>query len=563
MTSDKATEKKMRGIGKELGTRFVSAAIMALSFAGWAQSADAPDIGRAVDSIFQDWDKTDAPGCAVGVQHEGAQPILRGYGAADLEHNAPISPSTVFEAGSVSKQFTAASILMLAGEGKLALNDDVHKYIPELPDYGERITIDELLSHTSGLRDWGDIEALGGWPRTSRIYTLKDVLDVAARQKHLNYKPGTAYSYTNTGYNLLAIIVERVGTKSLAQFSHERLFEPLRMSHTQWRDDFRRVVKDRAIAYQQKDGVSRQLMPFEDAYGNGGLLTTVGDLLRWNAALTEGELGSFVTTEIQRQTHLDTGHSIAYARGLFVETYQGVREIAHGGATAGYRAWLGRYPDQHLSIAVLCNAGNANAPLLAHKVAALFLPAEPALPPIVPLTMDLATRAGLYVDLRMGMPLRLEERGDALWIVDGPALVALSPTEFRAGTAIFRFQGNDRVTRETGDGDVIEYRRTPVWQPFARDLVPFAGEYKSEEAMASYRVTIKNDTVVIAPEDRLGEELILHPIFADSFEFADDNVAGVLHFSRDSKGTVSGFEMSDPRVRSLAFHRISGSSLIH
>jgi CubicO group peptidase (beta-lactamase class C family) len=559
MSSDKAREIEMRGIGRKIGARIVSAAIIALSFAGWAQSAAAPDIGHAIDSIFQDLDKPNAPGCAVGVQQGDAHPILRGYGSADLEHNAVITPSTVFEAGSVSKQFTAASILMLAAEGKLALNDDAHKYIPELPDYGERITIDELLSHTSGLRDWGDVEALGGWPRTSRIYTLKDVLDVAARQKHLNYKPGTAYSYTNTGFNLLAIIVERVSTKSLAQFSHERLFEPLGMSHTQWRDDFQRVVKDRAIAYQYKDGVYRQLMPFEDAYGNGGLLTTVGDLLRWNAALAQGELGGFVTTEIQRQTHLDTGHLIAYARGLFVETYQGVRQIAHGGATAGYRAWLGRYPDQHLSIAVLCNAGNANAPLLAHKAAAIFLPAEPASPPIVPLAADQATRAGLYIDLRMGMPLRLEVRSGALWMVDGPALVAVSPTEFRAGTTVFRFQGNDGVTRESADGDVLEYRRTPVWQPTSRDLTPFAGGYKSEEAMASYRVTIKNNTVVIAPEDRLGEELILHPLFADSFEFADDNVAGVLHFSRDSNGRVSGFEMSDPRVRALGFQRMSGS----
>jgi CubicO group peptidase (beta-lactamase class C family) len=558
-----ATEIKMRGIGKKLGARLVSAAIIALSFAGWARSAAAPDIGHAVDSIFQDLDKPNTPGCAVGVQQESAQPILRGYGSADLEHNAVITPSTVFEAGSVSKQFTAASILMLAGEGKLALSDDVHKYIPELPDYGERITIDELLSHTSGLRDWGDIEALGGWPRTSRVYTLKDVLDVAARQKHLNYKPGTAYLYINTGYNLLAIIVERVSTKSLAQFSHDRLFEPLRMSHTQWRDDFRRVVNDRAIAYQQKDGVYRQQMPFEDAYGNGGLLTTVGDLLRWNAALAEGELGSFVTTEIQRQTHLDTGHLIAYARGLFVETYQGVREIAHSGATAGYRAWLGRYPEQHLSIAVLCNAGNVNAPMLAHKVAALFLPVEPASPPIAPMTADQAPRAGLYVDLRMGMPLRLEVRGGALWVVDGPTLVALSPTEFRAGTAIFRFHGNGGVTRESAEGDVLEYRRTPVWQPISRDLAPFAGEYKSEEAMASYRVTVKNNTVVIAPEDRPSEEFILRPVFADSFEFGDDNVQGVLHFNRDSKGRVSGFEMSDPRVLKLGFQRISGSSALH
>jgi CubicO group peptidase (beta-lactamase class C family) len=555
----------MRRFGKKLRADVLRAAIMALSIPCRAQSADVFNIGRSVDAIFQDWNKPNEPGCVVGIQQEGSQPLVRGYGSADLEHDVAINPSTVFEAGSVSKQFTAASILMLAEDGKLALADDVRTYIPELPNYGTRITIDELLSHTSGLRDWGEVEALAGWPRTSRVYTLTDVLDIAARQKSLNYPPGTAYSYTNTGFNLLAIIVERVSKKTLAQFSQERLFGPLGMTHTQWRDDFRRVVQDRAVAYEAgKDGY-RQQMPFEDAYGNGGLLTTVADLLRWNDALTAGELGNFVTTELQRQATLDTGHLIAYSRGLFTESYHGVREIAHPGATAGYRAWLGRYPQQHLSIAVLCNASNINPVTLAHKVADLFLPAQaPAPRPIVTLTAEQAARrAGLYVDLRMGLPLRVEVQDDALRVFGGPVLVAESPDELRAGATTFRFSGNNLLTREIADGDVLEYRRTQPWQPISSELLRLAGNYKSDEAMATYHVTVKDDRLAIAPEDRRGEELILHPIFADTFEFSDDSVTGVLHFSRDSKGRVSGFEMSDPRVHALAFRRIAGNSQSH
>jgi CubicO group peptidase (beta-lactamase class C family) len=526
----------MRRFSKKLRADVLRAAIMALSIPCRAQSADVLDIGRSVDAIFQDWNKPNEPGCVVGIQQEGSQPLVRGYGSADLEHDVAINPSTVFEAGSVSKQFTAASILMLAEDGKLA------------------------LAH-----DGGEVEALAGWPRTSRVYTLTDVLDIAARQKSLNYPPGTAYSYTNTGFNLLAIIVERVSKKTLAQFSQERLFEPLGMIHTQWRDDFRRVVQDRAVAYEAgKDGY-RQQMPFEDAYGNGGLLTTVADLLRWNDALTAGELGNFVTTELQRQATLDTGHLIAYSRGLFTESYHGVREIAHPGATAGYRAWLGRYPEQHLSIAVLCNASNINPVTLAHKVADLFLPAQaPAPRPIVRLTAEQAARrAGLYVDLRMGLPLRLEVQDDALRVFGGPVLVAQAPDELRAGTTTFRFSGNNLLTRETADGDVLEYRRTQPWQPISSELLRLAGNYKSDEAMATYHVTVKDDRLAIAPEDRRGEELILHPIFADTFEFSDNSVTGVLHFSRDSKGRVSGFEMSDPRVHALAFRRIAGNSQSH
>jgi CubicO group peptidase (beta-lactamase class C family) len=520
------------------------------------RAADVPDLAPAVDAIFQKLNSPAGPGCAVGVRRKGAPPLTRSYGSADLEHDAANTPSTVFEAGSVSKQFTAASILLLVKQGKLALTDDIRKYIPELPDYGWPITINELLTHTSGVRDWGDIEEMAGWPRTSRVYTMTDVLDIVARQKSLNYRPGTVYSYTNTGYDLLAIIVERVSHESLAQFSHDHLFVPLGMNHTQWRDDFRRVVKDRAIAYAGGNEGYRQAMPFEDTYGHGGLLTTVGDLLRWNDALSADELGHFVTAEMERQSILSDGRRIAYARGLMVGSYDGVREISHSGHTAGYRSWLGRYPDEHLSIALLCNSNDADVDKLAHAVADLLLPRQA---PSVPVTLSpdrLAQRAGLFIDLRRQLPLRLEVHGDLLKVSNGPELTATSPSEFSFSSTTIRFNGNDDLVVETSDGDTNEYRRTPPWQVNPAELRSLVGDYASDEAMATYHLTLTGGHIVATPADRRDAALILEPVLVDTFAVIGPGSDIVLHFTRDANGAANGFEMRDARVYGLLFRRI-------
>ena len=246
-----------------------------------------PDARDRVDRIFSRFHRDNGPGCAVAASLDGATALSAAYGMADLEHDVPLRPDSIFEAGSVSKQFTAAAVLLLAQQGKLSLDDAVRKYIPELPDYGAPLTIRHLLNHTSGLRDWGSVEAIAGWPRTTRAYTHAHVLDILSRQRALNYPPGAEYSYSNSGYNLAAILVERVAGKPFAEFTREAIFTPLGMSSTSWRDDFRRIVKGRAIAYSENGGVMRQLMPFEDVHGNGGLLTTVGDLLKWNQNFTD------------------------------------------------------------------------------------------------------------------------------------------------------------------------------------------------------------------------------------------------------------------------------------
>ena len=296
--------------------------------------------------------------------------LARAYGSANLEHDIPNTPETVFEAGSVSKQFTAAAIVLLARQGKLSLDDDVRRHIPEVPDYGTPITLRHLLNHTSGLRDWGSVMQLAGWPRGTRIYTHAHTLDVVSRQKSLNFTPGTEYSYSNTGYNLLAMIVERVSGVSFAEFSRRELFEPLGMTKTEWRDDFTRTVKGRATAYVMDDGAWHQQMPFENIHGNGGLLTTVNDLLRWNQALDSGTIAGLDALETQGV--LSNGRKIEYALGLSVTEFRGLREVSHSGATAGYRAYLARYPGTGVSVALLCNAGNAN-PGLATRAASIFM----------------------------------------------------------------------------------------------------------------------------------------------------------------------------------------------
>ena len=327
----------------------------------------------AVDAVFARWNAT-TPGCAVGVGVKGKPVLARAYGMADLEREVENAPDTIFEAGSVSKQFTAAAVLLLARDGKLSIDDPVRRYVPELPDYGVPLTIRHMLTHTSGLRDWGSVAGIAGWPRTTRVHTHAHVLDIVSRQKALNFAPGTDWSYSNTGYNLSAILVSRVSGQSFADFSRDRIFKPLGMARTSWRDDFKRIVAHRALAYERAAEGYREDMPFENVHGNGGLLTTVGDLLKWNENFVAPVVGDAAFVAQQQMTaRLSDGRDQVYAFGLYVRPYRGVREVAHSGSTAGYQAYLTRFPDQHVSVAVLCNAADAAPTQYARAIAELYL----------------------------------------------------------------------------------------------------------------------------------------------------------------------------------------------
>lgn len=433
-----------------------------------AQATEAPPSPAAVDKVFARWNTTTTPGCAVGVAVDGKPAIEKAYGMADLEHDVPNRPDTIFEAGSVSKQFTAAAVLLLARDNKLSLDDPVRKYVPELPDYGAPLTIRHMLHHMSGLRDWGALQSIAGWPRTTRTYTHAHVLDIVSRQRSLNFPPGTQYSYSNTGYNLAAIIVSRVTGKSFAELSRERLFAPLGMTHTSWRDDFTRIVKNRAIAYADaRDGTFRQEMPFENVHGNAGLLTTVGDLLRWNENVESLKVGDAAFVRQQQEPGIfNDGKAGAYAFGLVVGRYKGVREVAHSGSTAGYRAHLAWYPERRVSVAVLCNVSTGTATPYTHAVADMYLagairtaPAALAAPrprateDYKPSAEDLEAFAGAYTSDEIETTVVLAVKGDALVLHRRPdTAIILRPTttdKFAAGslgTITFHRDGAGRVS---------------------------------------------------------------------------------------------------------------------
>jgi CubicO group peptidase (beta-lactamase class C family) len=545
--------------GKLITAALLSAwAATALSAAVGAQAPSA----ATIDAIFAHMQPSE-PGCAVGVEAAGQPPVLRTYGSADLEHPVPIAMDTVFEAGSVSKQFTAAAALVLVDEHRLSLDDDVRKYLPELPDYGQPITIAELMGHTSGLRDWEEIAAIAGWPYGERVYGQDDVLQIAARQHALNFNPGTAWSYTNTGYNLLALVIQRISGSSLAKFSREHLFTPLGMTHTQWRDDFRRVVPGRAVAYvSTADGNYEQYMPIGDTYGHGGLLTTVGDLLIWNRALDERRLGAFVTDELQRPTRLTDGREVTYAKGLFVHTYRGGLEIFHDGATAGYRAWLGRFLEPKLSIAILCNSDKAYSSNLPRTLADLYLPA--AVPAASPSAAAPETLAGWYANEGNALPLYLLVRDGRLQTSTGllvqsgshGALALLRPDGRTASTGVALTNGSLSFNSE---GDTRIYLRQGDYKPTIEELSRLSGRYHSGEADATYQVTATALGLRVKVEGRADSERLYLPIYSNAFMVASttfDDEDRVLRPVFTATGAVTAIRISNERVWDLRVERV-------
>lgn len=506
-----------------------------------------------VDRVFARW-TAESPGCAVAVQVGNAPPMTRAYGLANLEHRIPNTPTTIFEAGSVAKQFTAAAILLLAQDGKLSLDDPVRRYLPELREHAAPVTIRHLLTHTSGLRDWGVVADIAGHPRGTRVFTQADVLHIASRQRSLNFRPGTQWSYSNTGYNLAAIIVSRVSQMSLGDFTRTRIFEPLGMTHTSWREDHTRVVPGRADAYAERAGQFQRAMPFEDAVGNGGLLTTVDDLLTWNRYLDAPKSDDRAWVQTQQQIgRFDDGTPHSYAFGLAVGTYKGVREVGHDGATAGYTAGLFRFPDQGVSVGVLCNVEAANAAQYAHEVADLSLTgrlaAENTSSPTVLTPTDLARAVGVYRHVVSGAPLHIEAGRQGIRIARGPELRATSGSTFTLRDVRFDITVEGARFIEP-NGRVTAYERMAAASPAAAQLKQYTGTYVSDEADASWVVDVDGTTLQITR--RPSSTLALTPLWEDAFSAPP---LGTVVFRRDDQRRVTALSVVADRVWDLRFRR--------
>jgi CubicO group peptidase (beta-lactamase class C family) len=527
--------------------------------------AYAQDKTAEVDKIFS-WATPATPGCAVAVSQHGKLVVNRAYGLGDLERDVPLSTGSIFDAGSLRKQFVAAAVLLLVEEGRPSLSDDVRKHIPELPDYGHKITLDHLLTHTSGLRDWTGILPLAGGNA--------DVLTLILRQRGLNFAPGEEWSYTNSGYVLATEILARTSGMSFAEFARKRLFEPLGMKTTKYVDDLKAIIKNRALAYE-KAGTSWKLdmLLGNERGGGGALFTTAGDLLIWNEALTSGRLGAFVTEKLQEQARLNNGRKLSYARGLIVGAYRGGTLVSHSGGAAGYHSWLGRLPAQGLSIAVLCNSDAMAASGLARRVADQFLPAasaetaEARAPAAVAegaraTGIDLNSKAGLFFSERTGEPLRLIVNNGRMGIVGGAPLITVTKDRFRNPRAdLFfmsqdefevHFLSQDQFELKSMEGKTTRYRRAQPYSPTAADLQAFAGRYESDEIGSVFQVVPGKDGLVMRFDLSPDKALEFRPADRDAFQIS----RVTLRFHRDSAGKVVAFDYSNPVVRNIRFTRV-------
>ena len=444
---------------------------------GAAQTPDTSARAR-VDRIFAAYDRTDSPGCAVGVFRDGRVALAHGYGMANLELNVALTPQSVLDIGSTSKQFTATSVVLLAQQGKLSLDDDIRKYVPELPNYGKTITIRHILTHTSGIRDYLTLWGLAGVDDAD-LTTEDDALQLIVRQRELNFMPGEQWLYSNSGFFLASVIVKRVSGKSLGEFADEHIFRPLGMTHTRYNNDHMAVIPNRATGYAVRPGggFATDMSNFEQT-GDGAVQTSIEDLIKWDENFYRPTVGGDALLKaLQTVAVLNDGKKQTYALGLTVDNYRGLRTVSHGGSWAGYRAELLRFPDQHFSVTTLCNLANTNPTVLSRRVAEVFLgdkmtaaadvaaagnQTRPQSPPVswAPTAADLAMFAGTYYspELETTYTLRVDNGKLSLLRRREAAveLTPLSPDAFRTRGIQFNF------TREKGkpNGFTVDAGRT-------------------------------------------------------------------------------------------------------
>jgi CubicO group peptidase (beta-lactamase class C family) len=538
-----------------------------------------PDVAKQVDKVFEKWDKPDSPGCALGIYKDGQIVYKRGYGMADLNDDVPITPATVFHVASMSKQFTAASIVLLAQQGKLSLDDDVRKYIPELPDFGERITIRHLVYHTSGLRDQWSLLGLAGWRYSLDLITDDDVMSVMTRQKELNFKPGDRHVYCNTGYTLMGLIVKRVSGMSLREFTTKNIFEPLGMTHTHFRDDHAEIIKHDALGYEQegKDKPFRMSLTNFDTIGATSLHTTVEDLQLWDENFYHPQVGGAAfNQQMLERGKLNNGEQLDYAFGLVVSKYKGLPTVDHGGADAGYRSDLMRFPHQHFSTAVLCNSADANPTGLVQQVADILLAKDLNVPeeasakdpvkssPVSLTAEEMTALAGTYWNRENdGFERVLLKDGKLHIDLGGDEVHPLKPSReahFHVGDVPWGDQVDIHFVPATaekprhfeqsfGGGKPNSFEAALPYAPARAELAEFRGSYVSEEIDPVYRIIIQDGNLALARLKNKNDTL--RPAVRDVFT----GDIGTVRFTRDANQHISGFILNAGRIQNFRFSR--------
>ncbi len=527
-----------------------------------------PELAAKVDAVLEPWRKPDGPGAAVAILQDGKVVFTKGYGAANLEYGVPVTPASVFHIASESKQFVAFCIVLLAQEGKLSLDDDIRKYLPAVPDFGEKITIRHLIHHTSGLRDQWQLLAISG-TRLDDVITQDHILKLVSAQQALNFTPGQRHLYSNTGYTLLAEIVKQVSGKSLREYAHAAIFQPLDMQHTHFHDDYTEVVKDRAYSYNPGPGgtFTNSVLSYSTV-GATSLFTTVEDEAKWLRNYETGKVGGpKAIAQMHQLGVLNDGRKLQYAFGLLLDTYKGHRRIGHGGGDAGYRTYTVRFPDQQLGIVLFSNAGHFDAVGTAGKIADLFLPPQAAegeaKTPVALNESILSRYAGSYIQPE-GAPLRVVREDEKLYL---EGAFGRAPLETVNDSSFTSWNGLLKLTfARPAPGDnaqspaltvemnqPVRYTRYEPVQLGRGALQAYTGTFESDELGERYQVLLKGDELLL--RHRKYPDVPLRPVTKEQFS-SPHWWMGNLRFLRDNRGQITGLEVNEGRVLHLKFNKI-------
>lgn len=523
----------------------------------------------AVDAIFSTFNGT-TPGCGVGVEKNGVPVFAKGYGMADLEHAIPITPKSMFYMASVSKQFTALTVLMLAKENKLALTDSVRKYIPELPAYADKITLYHLLTHTSGVRDYFTLGALAGLPAET-AYSDDLVLRMLARQKALNFEPGTSFLYSNSGYVLLSIVVKRVTGKPLDEVARSRIFAPLGMNQTLFQHDHTGLIRNKAFGYDQRGDTWHASNSSLDVVGDGGLYSSIDDMLHWTRNFDALAVAPDSVKAMQAPAMLANGKTVEYGMGLAPGLYRGLKLIEHSGGLAGYRTQDMWFPSERLAVVVLCNSGAADPVQLARKVADLYL--KDAQQPAGPAPGALAAKPEVAVDPKLldayvgnyqlmpGFIISFFREKDHLVTratgQEAAAMYAVSDTTFRLRgvPAEIDFErptdgGKAQSAVLHQNGQNLPMKRVEIVAPSAQKLKTYEGKFYNPDLDVTYEVSQHDDNGLRIRYP--AGEINLDVVGKDTFGGPG---IGTVRFACAGEGPCNTMTIDDGRATNLQFAR--------
>lgn len=541
-----------------------------IAFALNTSAQTLPDsLTKKIDAVFKQWNKPNSPGCAVGIVRGDSLIFAKGYGLANLEYGVLNTPKTLFHMASVSKQFTAYSIVMLARQGKLNLDDDIRKYLPWFPNLGARITIRNLLNHTSGIRDQWQLLAIAG-TRLDDVITQDQIIKILSKQQGLNFKPGEKYMYSNSGFTLLAEIVKAVSGKTLRQFTDSAIFKPLGMTATHIHDDYTEIEKGRSYSYDRKDDdhYANSILSYSVS-GATSLFSNVNDLAKWLMNFYQYKAGTRADIDtLTTNGRLNDGTKEDYAKGIVNDTYHGYKRYQHNGADAGYRTFIEVFPDLKMGFIVLCNLGDMNPEALGGQVADLFIADKNASvrktkrqtnPEKLSAedTSFLKKRMGDYIASN-GTTIGLELHKDGLYYQVGANKLRMikdtANTYYMLLAPTIRIKFSPTATNTctllagSFELDFTRYEKVAVKNDEMLKL--YTGTYYSPELDCNYRIILKDHQLYLTNAKYDDQKLTL--IEGDGL-IDDDWWMNRLLITRNNRKQITGFEVNSGRVMHVKF----------